>query len=158
MKFFPFESITYRSKMSSDKVLEKLEGVIEPKKFIRLEKIFGNNTDHKKYQGYLKKKIFRVTRIIGYQNAFLPLIYGVVEDVGQDTKIKMTMRLHVFVLFFSLAWMAGVGGTFLLLCVPKFGEETFKPALLVPLGMLLFGYVIAICSLTMKALNLKSIF
>ena len=139
MKYLPFENITYKTKLDSDEILKRLDEIIEPKKIFRMTGIF-KSSNHKPYQGNVNGNSFDITRIINYNNSFLPRITGNVErDLG-NTKINVKMRLHPFVLVFMFIWCGGIGFGFLTLLNSNIENEKFEPGILLPLVMLLLGY------------------
>jgi len=136
MKYLPFENITYTTALSPEQVMEKITQFVEPEKRFRLSR--GNST--KPYEGKVSTNAFKVTRKINYRNSFLPRISGTVEEVANETKVTLKMRLHPFVLVFISLWMSFV---FLAVIVtfPILISEPELP-LLIPLGMLTFGYLL----------------
>lgn len=139
MKYLPFENITYQTKLDSEEILSRINEIIEPKKTLRMTGIFGSS-DHKPYEGSINGSSFNINRIIGYRNSFLPRIKGNIEKDFGKTKVNVKMRLHPFVLVFMIVWCGGVGLGFLAFLTATIGKGTFEPAILIPLGMLLFGY------------------
>src|SRR4051812_42037105 len=98
MKFLPIENITYKTKLKTNEVVERLSDVIEPGKTFRLG-IFGNNST-KLYQGDISDLTFDIRRIISYRNSFLPRISGVIQNDFNGTTITVKMRMHIFVIIF----------------------------------------------------------
>ncbi|MEM6264266.1 MAG: hypothetical protein AAGI38_17255 [Bacteroidota bacterium] len=142
MKYLPYENLTYRTPLTPEEILKRIDDVIEPKKMFRMKGGFWGNSDHKPYEGSIKDLSFKMTRIISYRNSFLPVIKGKIGRDINGTKVEVSMRLNSFVLVFMAIWMAGVG----LACVvmlPLFTfEGTFDYLNLIPYGMLLFGHVL----------------
>ncbi len=103
MKFLPFEEITYKTSLSPEEVLERLGKVVRHREnsdgvsFSR-----ETNADNKAYEGTINGNSFSITRIIHYQNSFLPLINGVIERDVDGTKIRVKMRLHGSVMLLML--------------------------------------------------------
>ena len=139
MKYLPFENITYHTKLESEEILKRINEIIEPQKTFRMTGIFGSS-NHRPYEGNVNGNSFSMTRIIGYRNSFLPRINGKIEKDFRKTEVNVKMRLHPFVLVFMFVWCGGVGFGFLAFLAASIGKGAFDPAILVPLGMLLFGY------------------
>lgn len=144
MKYFPFENITYQTKLEPKEILEKINEVIEPKKTFRSTGIFGSS-DHKPYEGSINENSFSITRIIGYRNSFLPRINGVVEKGFNGTKIRVKMKLHILVIVFMFIWFGGVGIACLALLPMMFNNQDFESMTLIPFGnahiWICFGYM-----------------
>lgn len=140
-KYLPFENIIYRTKLDSEQILMKIGEIIEPKKTFRMTGIFGSS-DHKLYEGSVNGNSFKMTRIIGYRNSFLPRIIGIIEKDFNGTKVNVKMRLHPFVTVFMIIWLGGVGIGCLAALTISSQSQNFEPMTLIPLGMLIFGYVL----------------
>ena len=141
MKYLPFENITYRTKLDSEQILMKIDEVIEPEKTFRLTGVFGNS-DHKSYEGSINGNSFKMTRIISYKNSFLPRIKGTVEKDFNGAKVKVKMRLHPFVIVFMVIWFGGIGIGCLAALTISSTSQNFEPMTLIPVGMLIFGYLL----------------
>jgi hypothetical protein len=139
MKYLPFENITYTTNLSPEEVVERIQGIIEPNKTFRLTGIFGNS-NHKPYEGTINRNSFSIKRIIGYRNSFLPRITGEIVSNFKGTKIEVKMRLHILVLIFMFIWCGGVGLGFITFLTSSINNGTFDSAIIVPFGMLAFGY------------------
>lgn len=138
-KFLPIENIVYKTKLSKEQILQKLNDNIEA------EKSFGfgahNYTYSKPYIGQIVGNTFEIKRAISYRNSFLPQIKGEVYSDFNGTKIKVTMKPHTFVLVFMSIWFGGV----FLACLATTFElftQKFSPFFLIPFGMLIFGIVL----------------
>lgn len=103
--------------------------------------IFGSG-NHNPYEGSINGSSFKINRIIGYRNSFLPIINGVIEKDFNGTKIKVKMRLHTFVIVFMFIWFGGVGIGCLAFLPMIFNSQDFESMVLIPFGMLIFGYAL----------------
>jgi hypothetical protein len=139
MKYLPSENITYRTKLDSGEISKRVNEIIEPKKTFRMTGIFGGK-NHKPYEGSVNGLSFKITRIIGYRNSFLPNITGEIEKDLNGSKINVKMRLHSFVLLFMFIWLTIVGSVSLTVLISSIDKSTFEPLIVIPLGMFLFGY------------------
>jgi len=154
MKYLPFENITYKTKLDSEEIVNKLIEVTEPKKTFRTKGIFGNG-NHKPYEGSINGTSFTINRIIGYRNSFLPRINGIIERDSNGTKIKVKMRLHIFVIVFICIWFGGVGIGGIAVLASLFTNESFEPMALIPFGMLLFGYALVTGGFKVESIKSK---
>ena len=157
-KYFPFENYILTTKLPTDEVYKRLSDNIEPKKTIRLSILNRNST--KLYEGEITKESFRISRIISYQNSFLPTIHGDISTYFGQTQIQIKMRPVTFVLIFISFWLSIVGlvclGT-LLIGIFKINQilrTGFSPILLIPFGMFIFGCLLT--NLAFKAESKKS--
>ncbi len=141
MKYLPFENITYKSKLESEEILKRISEIIEPRKMFRTIRFFESN-NHKPYEGTITGNSFKITRIIGYRNSFLPRIKGIVEKDFNGTNVNVKMRVNTFVIVFMLIWLGGVGIGCLVALTLMFNNKHFEPMTLIPLGMLIFGYAL----------------
>lgn len=140
MNLLPFENITYETRLSLIEIQSRISDIIEPKKTFRKPAIF-RSVDTKPYEGRLVGNTFKVTRLIRYQNSFLPKIKGEIEKGYRGTKVNIKMRLHPFVLVFMLIWFGGV----IMAAVSMLAAsvtEGFDGIALIPVGMLVFGYAL----------------
>lgn len=135
-KYLPVENIVYKTKLSAERAIEKLDDNIEAKE------PFGFGTrDYaysKPYIGWIFGNRFEIERAISYRNSFLPQIKGEVYVEFDGTKIKVSMKPHIFVLIFMAVWFGGI----FIACfamVMKLFADGFSPEFLIPFGMLLFG-------------------
>ncbi len=148
-KFLPSENIIYKTSLKQEEVLKRLENILEAEKMIRF-RIFSKRSS-KPYEGYLYGNEFSMSRIISYRNSFLPTINGLVKKELDGTSIKVKMRLPVFAIVFLSIWYGALVLAFIVLIVQTLNKEGFNPVMLVPLGMMIFAYL-----LTMGAFKFES--
>lgn len=141
MKFLPFANVVFRTKLSPEEAIGRLKENIEPIKVFRWRGPFGN-TDHKPYEGKIEQNTFRIKRIIGYRNSFLPRIKGQIEQDYQGTKISVKMRLHPFVFVFLIAWLSVVGSVFMASLSEVIQGKALGLGFFIPLLMLFVGFFI----------------
>jgi hypothetical protein len=135
MPFLPFETLVIETSLSKEEVAANLADNIEPAKTIR----FWIKPDRKTFEGHLINDEFKITRIISYRNSFLPVINGELQTIDNSTHITMKMRLHVAVIIFMTVWFSGI---MLLLVIGLANTNNHNAVLVVPFGMLLFGYAL----------------
>lgn len=157
MKYLPFEKICYSTKVDSVEILKRIEEIIEPKKTFSLTGVFGRG-NLKDYEGFVKKNEFKINRIIGYRNSFLPQIKGLVEKDFTGTKVHLKMHLHPFVMLFMCVWFGGVGLGFLAFLPSLLNLEDFEPLALLPFGMLIFGYLLVTLSFKFESKKTRKYF
>jgi WD40 repeat protein len=100
MKLLPYDAFTIQTREPLSDVIEKLDAQIEAPKAIRWT--FSRN--HSPYEGTISNSGFELRRIIHYRNSFLPKLRGRFEPSSDGTIIRVTIRLHPFVIAFLLFW------------------------------------------------------
>ncbi len=119
MKILPYDNLTYKTHLSKEEILKRLSNQTEGKQWIRMSGVFSNQ-EHKAYEGTINENDFKINRIIGYRNSFLPRIEGEIEEINNEnqnfTLIHLKMRLHTFVIVFIIIWLSFVflGGLFMI--------------------------------------------
>ncbi|WP_290698807.1 hypothetical protein [Lacinutrix sp.] len=157
MKYLPFENITYKTKLESEEILKRVAGIIEPKKNFRISGLFGGN-NNKPYEGSIGLNSFKINKIIGHQNSFLPRIKGKIVKDFNGTQVNVKMKLSIFVIAFMCVWFGGViVGCFVGLS--SFLDSTsFEPMALIPFGMLIFGYALVTVGFKYESVKSKKYF
>ncbi|UZR99719.1 hypothetical protein [Chondrinema litorale] len=154
MKYLPLEDITYQTKLNTNEIVDRLNEVVEPKKTFRMNGFFGNS-EHKPYEGSIHNMSFKINRIIGYRNSFIPIITGTLEEEMNGTKVNVKMRLHSFVIVFMFIWFGGVGIASLAVISYYLNNENFEPMSLIPFGMLIFGYAMVLGGFKYESIKSK---
>jgi hypothetical protein len=134
----PFDRFVIHSPMSPTDALQALRSVVEPGKFLRF-----STAGAKAFQGTVDVSGFRITRIIGYRNSFLPVIVGTVTPAPGGSLVRIHMRMIVFVMLFCCVWLTGVvsiGGN--LIWRTSWAQVQAQPICLMPVGMMLFFLVL----------------
>lgn len=126
-----FRRIVIESPLSPEEVAANLSEVVaKPRGFL-----FEGPTE-KTYRGRVSTESFEVSRVLGYQNSFAPMIRGRIEpdDVGSLVEIRLALR--PLVALFSVFWMALA----LLGTVLSRGAAVFLPIVFIVMLTLAFGY------------------
>lgn len=148
------EHCTIRTYLSEDEVRRRLDAAIEPYKAMRL---FAGK--HKPYQGEFADGKFQVTRILGYNNSFLPSITGRVgSDVGQTT-VDITMGLQPAAATLAIIWLLIMAGAFISAVIRTAGSESITSAISSTTAVVtgfLFVAAVAIVVIAFKAEAAKS--
>lgn len=140
----PFDKIVFDTKLSQEEVSNRLNAVIEPRKFFRIS--LSGKKNKMLYEGEIKGTSFKISRIINYRNSFLPVVFGEIISDGNQTRVIIKMRPSKSVIIFMTLWLGLVG----LLCLgilisgilqlKQILKTGFSPASLIPFGMFAFGY------------------
>jgi hypothetical protein len=142
----PFEKYNLTTKLSYDEIYKRLADNIEPKRSFQFFAFNRNST--KPYEGEIWGNSFTISRIINYNNSFLPVIKGnILTMIGQN-QINIKMRPAIFFLIFGSLWLGIVTLACILLILAglvqfkQIIQNGFSPAFLIPFGMFIFGCLI----------------
>jgi hypothetical protein len=137
MKFLPYDKFEIETTMSPEAFVAALNSQVEPKRLFRM------SSNHLPFQGDISRDGFRITRIIHYRNSFLPIVSGKYFPGPSGIVVEIWMGLHPLVIVFMCVWFGGVGfGAFAMLSGLVTGQVQASPILLIPFGMLLFGWAL----------------
>ena len=137
MKYLPFENFVLTTSLPVEEVRNRLANNIGP----------GGKTS-KPYEGSIVNNTFKINRIINYRNSFLPVITGEISQDWGKTEIKIKMKPSVFTLIFMAVWLGTVGIACIVILVaailtlPDIFQQNFSPAILIPFGLFIFGYLL----------------
>ena len=137
MTFLPIEDLHYDSPLTPVQIQERITASIEPKQMLR----FRKKKDSKPYEGHISGDNFEINRIIGYRNSFLPQIKGNIQAAASGAVVEVKMRLSIFVYIFLAFWCGSLGIFFMTFLVSNILKEQFDPVIFIPLGMILFAYL-----------------
>ena len=152
MKLWPYDSFEIRTQLSVEALTDALNEHIEPKKWFRLSR------NHKPFQGTHTAEGFRIARIIHYRNSFLPVITGSFRHRPSEINIAVRMRLHPLAMAFMSVWFGGFTLFLVLVLAAVFtGRAVQYPLLLIPFGMLLFGWALVSGSFWLEAKKAESL-
>ena len=103
-ELIPWRSFFIGTRWSTDQAFTELEKAID-----RDKSLFGTGGGSAPFVGDIRRTSeFLFWRRIGYRNSFLPIIRVVLEPSHHGgTRLRVTMRLHLFVMAFMAVWMTG---------------------------------------------------
>ncbi len=139
MKFFPYERITFNTRLSKGEVLKRLKSRLDPKDELNYL-LKPKRSFLKPYSGKIWDDQFKIKRSISYQNSFLPVIFGRVDNDTFKTRIHIKMRLSTFIIVFMMIWMGGVSIGCIAIAIIILDEGFKDIGTLVPFIMWIFGY------------------
>lgn len=161
MLLLPYEELTYKTHLSKDEIIKRLNEVTEPKKMIRWTGIFAEK-NHLAYEGTIEESTFSINRIIDNRNSFLPQITGSIQkESDKSCSITLKMRLHIFVLVFMGIWLSVVGIVSIAVLSSLFfidGNQEFNIGFLIPFFMFLFGLLLPTFAFRYEANKSKRFF
>lgn len=140
IKILPSKQITLHTDYTISQVKAILQDNLQKRNYSPFDM-----TKEKLFEGYIKGDSFKISRVIHHRNSFLPMIHGDLrKSLGEGTDIVLAFRLHRAVLIFMCIWLGIVGLVALgSLFALVFVLNSFNGALLIPLGMFLFGLMLA---------------
>ena len=139
----PYDKFKLFTRLTVFEVQERLAKNIEPKKVF----VFSSfSTRSKPYEGEIVGASFKINRIIGYRNSFLPVIRGEISTGMEKTEISIIMRPTLGTIVFMSFWLGIIGIVCLVIitvAVRHAGEafhQRFSPGGLIPFFLFAFGY------------------
>jgi|LGVE01.1.fsa_nt_gb hypothetical protein len=151
MKILPSDRFEIETELPLETAVEILQSSVEAKKFIRFSS--GNAP----FQGEISYDGFKITRIIHYQNSFLPVVTGKFLPGNSGVRVVVHLGLHPLVSAFMYFWFGGLG-LGIIGIVAKFISKQilFSPMLLIPFGMMIFGWALVSGGFWFEAKKQKS--
>jgi hypothetical protein len=132
-RILPIENYTLKTSLSTEKVHSRINSIL--------------NTS---YSGTFNGNTFKMSRQLTFsRNSFLPVIEGTVLETAGKTEVHIRMRLNWVVLVFMAFWMGCVSIACLVLLFAgivnllRGNVHGFNPMLLIPFGMLVFGWMLS---------------
>jgi len=147
MPLLPHDRFAFDSPLSPDEASVRLAGFVEPRRMIR----FGRGPTTRDFEGEVAARSFHVQRVIGYNNSFLPRIRGTIQPGERGSRVEGTMSLHPVVGIFLCIWMGAAAIYGLATSVAAIYGGSGPGDVLIPCGMLLFGWVLTSGAFTFEA-------
>ena len=109
VKLLPFHRFEINSPLDRQAALAAMAAHTEDRKWFRWRRSRNYGTD--RFEGEVAIDGFKVCRILGYRNSFMPVVEGQVHSSGRGSRIEVRMRLFIFALIFVTVWTLGVGSS-----------------------------------------------
>jgi TM2 domain-containing membrane protein YozV len=157
MAFLPWENIEYKTNLTKDEIINRIDSVVEPKG------VFGvyflkKYSYGKPYDGEIYENGFKIKRISVIGNSFKPIIVGsIFEDNGQNI-INIKMRLHYIVIGFMTIWFGGVLSILLNNIIKAKSSVEILSGIIGGLIFLIFGYLIMTVPFKLESIKSKKYF
>lgn len=145
MYLLPYKRLELRSPLTPVEVARALSESVEPRRWFR----FGSGT--RPFEGTVSGSEFRIQRIIGYRNSFLPWIHGSIASEASGSRISIAMVLHPVVLVLTVIWFGGIFAMGIEFAVAFIAGRKGIADGLIPVGMFLFGWLLAVGSFSYEA-------
>jgi hypothetical protein len=134
----PYERLVIETRLTPQQVAERLREATAPNSRVARR----SSASDKGFQGIVSDREFRITPVIRYNNAFLPLIRGQIDDAPDGARVSVSMRLAPAIFGFMLLWFGFLTPVVLAIVVVAAITQTFSPFFLVPFGLFAFGYAL----------------
>jgi len=145
MTLWPYKTIVMESPLRPAELLKRLTRVVAPP----LGRVSNTRTE---FLGTITEQGFEIRRRIEYRNSFLPIIHGRVHPSAEGARVEVKMRLRLAIVVFGAFWVG-----MLLLCmlgvvIKTYSGKRIEPiAIIGPIGMLLFFFVLMTVSYRLEA-------
>jgi hypothetical protein len=136
----PFWKSTFQTSLSPDQVADRLRALLRPRVgfWEGIEQSLDPQPDRPPFRGEVSDRAFKMTRVIGYRNSFLPVLRGRIEDDATGgSVVRIRMTLPAFTAIFLIFWI-GFIARFLIGDLAAVGHLRSYA----PLFMLLFAVVL----------------
>jgi hypothetical protein len=153
MGVLPYERLTIETTLAVQEAQRRLADAVEPRKAVR----WPFQPKGKPFQGSIAGEQFKISRVIGYRNSFLPQISGQIRQGLQGATIEVTLALHPVVMIFMAVWLLGVGCAALAIVSAGINSGKFEASGLIPIGMFIFGILLCTLSFNVEAAKAKSL-
>ena len=150
MKLWPSDRFEIATVLAREAIVAALNSRIEPRKRLR------SSSDHAPFQGEIARDGFRITRVIHYRNAFLPVVTGRFLSGPAGTRVNIRMSPHPVVTAFLWTWCSGLG----LAMITVLGgllhrQAPALPIMAIPFGMIVFGWALVSAGFWFEATKQK---
>lgn len=143
MPLLPYQTFGFETPLAPDEASARLAAAVRERSWFR------QPAPGQALEGEVSGETFRVYRVIGYRNSFLPIVHGRLVPTAEGSRVEGVMTLHPFVLVFMLVWCGGV----VVAAVSAWsgGGALGRSAALLPLAMLVFGWALSAGGFTAEA-------
>jgi len=107
MAFLPWENIEFKTNLTKEEIINRLNNVVEPKGVFGIY-FLKKYSYGKPYDGEIYENGFKIKRITIYWNSFKPIIIGNIIENNEERTISIKMRCHYFTLGFMSIWFGGI--------------------------------------------------
>lgn len=136
MRFLPYERLTLVSPLPPKDLIARLKASTAVS-----ATSWSAGMRSATFTGSVGDDHFKVQRRISHRNSFNPQLIGRVHAHGNLTTIGLTLRLQPFVAVFMGLWCGGLLLGVIGDVVSALRTGDAQPLLIVPMAMLVFGYV-----------------
>jgi hypothetical protein len=141
----PFRKFVVDTELAEAEIVERLRGIVEPRGAF----LAGFRRTNKLFAGEVSPQGFKITRLIYYGNASLPVVIGTFEPGPNGARVQVTMRPTQFAIAFGTLWFGFmvlftvIVGLVTISAWWKSGAVKDGIFSFLPVAMLAFGYLLA---------------
>jgi hypothetical protein len=153
MMWLPYENFYIDTNLKPDAAEAALAQEVAPDADFSFKTIFSDRSGEY-FLGTVASGSLKIRRQIYYRNSFLPRITGTIEPDMNGSRVHIKMKLHIMILVFVCAWtiVIGLGGIAFIL---KPSDDGLGANDLVPLGMVLFVYLLSMGGFKFESIKAK---
>lgn len=155
MRYLPYDDFYVTTALSPAEVEERLQKEIEPPRGFSFKALFFQSSGYY-FSGYILNGNFKLQQVIRGRNHFTPQITGVTEPGMNGSRIHIKMQMHAAVVVLLCIWIVGTALAAVAGFVAILTRGQSVAAVLVPLGMLLVGYVLPMFGFKPEADEVKA--
>jgi len=159
MNLLPYDKFCIVTSLKPAEVEAQLESETSPDPGWGLKRIFADEIDTW-FVGTIENGSFKLTRIKQeqYNHApFLSVIEGHTEGWLNGSRIYVQIRLRILVALFIGAWICVAAVTGFWNLITSLISNQFSPIMLVPFGMVIFGYLMILGFYSYERSKIKAI-
>lgn len=155
MKYLPYDDFNIITPLSPAEVEERLQKEIEPPRGFSFTALFFQSSGYY-FSGYILNGNFELQQVIRGRNHFTPQITGVTEPGMNGSRIHIKMKMYAAVVVLLCIWIVGTALAAVAGFVAILTRGQSVAAVVVPLGMLLTGYVLPMFGFKPEADEVKA--
>ena len=157
MIFLPWENIEYKTNLTKDEIINRINSVVEPRGFFWIY-FFKKYSYGKAYDGEVYENGFKIKRISIFGNSFKPIIIGNIIEDKEQISISIKMRCHYFVMGFMTIWFGGIFLSLLKNITKTMSGVNIIFEIIGALIFLLFGYLLMTISFKFESIKSRNFF
>lgn len=139
MLFIPYAQFSMPTNLSEAEVTQKIGIIMED---ADKNDLWGNST--KPYQGKILADRIKMSRKIWYRNYYLPVIIIRVLGFGSQSKIKIEMRLDLFILCIVTTILLVTGILSVIMTINQVQQKSISGEKNIPIIIFAFQYVVVL--------------
>lgn len=140
MRLLPYDSFQIETPLPLEEAIERLSSRIDQHQLGWLLQ-----SSYSEFRGTIEGNDFKISKISGNRNSFLPIVTGTFYPSAIGTLIKIEMGPRPITLFFMLFWLISVGfgaATSIFSALGTGFSDQLLFSIVIPIGMLLAGILV----------------
>jgi hypothetical protein len=144
-RYLPSDDFKLSTQLAPDEVKARLEAAVA-----------ADSGSSRLFRGGSDGGVFRLERVIGYRNMFLPQAQVVVKPTAGGSSLSVKLRLKAWAQAFTAVWLISSFSTILLAFYLIFKSGSHLFLWVAPTLLFLFGYVMCMLGYKVEAANTKT--